>query len=170
MAITAENLYQISQIEPASLGEEIINPEDDDSTQRVNAITWIGANILPGADSEVSIPLLKATGYDSVAGFINGRFADVDGDIRSGWITKGEALYDAAVKSYGRSEINKCINSTSEIYDKDSDQDRIQGNQRLEKLIQWALILIETEGEGSGINTSPYVGLTSVGVPTKVVW
>lgn len=148
--ITPEILYQAAQIEPASLGEDIINPEDDESTQRTNAIAWIGTNVLPGADAEVSVPFLKVTGYDNVKDFVNGAFPKVAQDVRNGWISKGEALYDAAVKSYGRSEINKCINSMSETYDRDSDQDRIQGNQRLEKLLEWSTVLLQTQGQGSG--------------------
>lgn len=148
MAITAENLYQASQLEPADLGEDIINVDDSDADQRAAAIAWIDANVLPIADSEVSVPLLKATGYDNVTAFINGAFPLADSIIRADWIVKGEALYGGAVTSYGRSEINKCINSTSKTYDQDSDQDRIQGNQRLQKLIAWVMALIETQGTG----------------------
>lgn len=151
MAITVERLHQASQLEPADLGEEIIDPDLSESAQHAAMLVWLDG-VLQIADAEVSVPLLKITGYDTVAGFINGRFPLVSVETRNGWISKGNALYDGAVLSYGRSEINKCINSNSEHYDKDSDQDRIQGNQRLQKLLDWAQILIETGGSGSGGN------------------
>lgn len=150
MAITAERLLQASQLEPSDLGEEIVSPDDDATTQMAAALAWLTANVLPIADAEVSVPFLKVTGYDTIAGFIDGRFADVESETRAGWIAKGDALYDGAVLSYGRSEINKSINSSSDVYDRDSDQDRIQGNQRLEKLLEFASALIETSGQGSG--------------------
>lgn len=150
MAITAERLYQASQIEPSDLGEAIVSPDDDDATQLAEALSWLSDNVLPIADAEVSVPFLKVCGYDTVAGFVNGRFAAVLEATRTGWIAKGSALYDGAVLSYGRSEINKSINSNDQSYDRDSDQDRIQGNQRLEKLLEWASVLIESEGAGSG--------------------
>lgn len=149
MAITAEVLYQASQLEPADLGEDIIDPDEGEPQQKAAAIAWVAANVLPIAESEVGVPLLKVTGYDNIADFIGGRFPGVGPTVREGWIARGNSLYDGAVLSYGRSEINKCINSTSETYDRDSDQDRIQGNQRLAKLLEWAEILIRTGGHGS---------------------
>lgn len=150
MPVTAERLCQQSNLEPRDLDESIIDVDATDADQKTAMIAWVNLNVLPIADGEVSIPLLKATGYDTVDGFIDNRFPTVDNTIRSGWKLKGDALYDGAVLSYGRSEINKCINSTSDEYDKDSDQDRIQGNQRLEKLIMWANALIATNGGGDG--------------------
>lgn len=152
--VTALSLYQASQLEPAALGEDIIDIDDTDADQRSAAIDWVDSAILPGADSEVSVPFLRATGYDNVADFINLVFPSVASLTRTGWIAKGQALYDFAVTSYGRSEINKCINSNSKTYDDDSDQDRIQGNQRLQKLIDWALALIETQAAGEGAQDS----------------
>jgi hypothetical protein len=100
--------------------------------------------------------------------FIDQRFPFVLDDVRAGWKVKGNALYDGAVLSYGRSEINKSINSASETYDKDSDQDRIQGNQRLQKLIDWATALIETQGQG---DASQEVTLNnSSSAQVKAVW
>ena len=157
MAITVERLHQASQIEPADLGEEIVDPEISDAAQHAAMLAWLDENVLQVADSEVSVPLMKVTGYDDVAGFINGRFPDLAEVTREQWIAKGNALYDGAVLSYGRSEINKCINSNSEAYDKDSDQDRIHGNQRLQKLLDWAQILIETGGSGSSGNNGSVI-------------
>jgi len=170
MAITAERLCQQSNLEPTDLDESIIDPDDNASDQQLAMLEWIDANVLSIADGEVSVPLLETTGYDTVDDFIDQRFPKVSIVVRTGWKTKGNALYDGAVLSYGRSEINKCVNSTADEYDKDSDQDRIQGNQRLQKLIEWAMTLIKTQGDGSANQSRNYAGLTSVGVDTKVVW
>jgi hypothetical protein len=158
MAITAERLYQAAQLEPGDLGEGVVDPELSDEAQKLAALDWLSENVLPIADAEVSVPLLKVCGYDTVTGFINGRFSSVLEATRTGWIAKGNALYDGAVLSYGRSEINKSIDSNDQSYDRDSDQDRIQGNQRLEKLLDWASALIESEGAGSGADGAPSLG------------
>lgn len=168
MSVDAERLCQQSNLEPTDLDESIISPDDDAATQLAAMNAWVDANILPIADGEVSVPLLEATGYDTVDDFIDQRFPAVSSTVRTGWKTKGNALYDGAVLSYGRSEINKSINSMSTEYDKDSDQDRIQGNQRLQKLINWATALIQTQGDGSANQARNYAGLTSVGVATTV--
>jgi hypothetical protein len=155
MAITAERLYQAAQLEPGDLGEDVVSPELGDEAQKQAALDWLTENVLPIADAEVSVPFLKVCGYDTIAGFINGRFSSVLEATRTGWIAKGNALYDGAVLSYGRSEINKSIDSNDQSYDRDSDQDRIQGNQRLEKLLDWASALIESESAGSGADGIP---------------
>jgi hypothetical protein len=158
MAITAERLFQAAQLEPGDLGEDVVSPELGDEAQKQATLDWLTENVLPIADAEVSVPLLKVCGYDTVAGFINERFASVLQATRDGWIAKGNALYDGAVLSYGRSEINKSIDSNDQSYDRDSDQDRIQGNQRLEKLLDWASALIKSEGAGSGADGAPSLG------------
>jgi len=168
MTVTAERLCQQSNLEPTDLDESIVSPDDDESGQLAAMEAWVEENVLPIADGEVSVPLLKATGFDTVDDFIDQRFSSVSDDVRTGWKEKGNALYDGAVISYGRSEINKCINSTSDEYDKDSDQDRIQGNQRLQKLVEWATTLIETQGQG---DASQEVTLNnSSSAQVKAVW
>lgn len=160
MAITVERLHQASQLEPADLGEEIVDPDLSGSAQHAAMLDWLDG-VLQLADSEVSVPLMETTGYEDVDGFINGRFPLVAVETRNAWISKGNALYDGAVLSYGRSEISKCINSSDANYDKDSDQDRIQGNQRLQKLLKWAQVLIETGGSGSSGNNGSTVNAFS---------
>lgn len=170
MSVSAERLCQQSNLEPTDLDESIINPDDDASIQLAAMIAWVDANVLPIADGEVSVPLLETTGYDTVDDFIDQRFASISSTVRSGWKTKGNALYDGAVLSYGRSEINKSINSTSSTYDQDSDQDRIQGNQRLQKLINWATTLIQTQGDGNANQSRDHSNPTSMAVQTTAGW
>jgi hypothetical protein len=170
MAITAERLFQASQIEPADLGEDVVDPELSDEAQKQAALDWLTEKVLPIADSEVSVPLLKVSGHDSIAGFINGRFTSVSQVAREGWIAKGNALYDGAVLSYGRSEINKSINSNDQSYDRDSDQDRIQGNQRLQKLLDWASALIETNAAGDAVGIPRLQDLHSQSVRVVKKW
>lgn len=149
MSVTPERLLQASQLAPDMLGADAVDPDATAEEQKQAALDWLRDNVLPLADAEVAVPLLEATGYDTVADFVNGRFPDssnIAQATRDKWIAKGESLYDAAVLSYARSEVNKSIASSAEEYDRDSDQDRIQGNQRLEKLLTWARTLIATGG------------------------
>lgn len=153
MALTAEQLYQASQLEPADLGEDVVSPELDNEEAKAAMLAWITANVLPGANAEVSVPFRRASGYGTVAEFIAARFPEKTENEQAALTTEGVTLWDFAVRSYGRSEINKSINSSSETYDRDSDQDRIQGNQRLEKLLEWVAVL-KDESDSDGVTES----------------
>jgi hypothetical protein len=138
----ALDLYQASQIEPGHLGPEIVKPDLDPDVQRAVALDYIATKVLPGALSEVSIPFRKATRYGDVKSFIAGAFPTMSEADQLVLVAEGEALYISAATSFGRSELNKRISSNAAAYDTDSDQDRIQGNQRLAKLLEWASDII----------------------------
>lgn len=138
MALTAEQLYKAAQLEPSSFGARIVDPQLSESEQEAVAVSYISTDVLPGAKAEVSVPFRQRTGANNVRAFLEARFTTLDLTTREELISEGEALFDAAVKSYGRSELNKIVASNAAEYDKDSDQDRIQGNQRLAKLLEWA--------------------------------
>lgn len=174
MAITALRLIQASQIDRSSLGDIVPSTLSDDAAQAA-LIDWVEENPLAIAVAEVAVPFQKVTGYVSVPSFVNGRFPHVPDDERTLAIQSFQALWDGAVLSYGRSELNKVIDSNSETYDKDSDQDRIQGNQRLQKLLDGASSMIANQGQpvplpsdsGSGSQTWDAV---SCSVRIRNVW
>lgn len=157
MAVSAERLYQASQLHPSMLGEDIIDRDADEEAQREAAIAWIESTILDGADAEVSIPLDTISGYDTLEELVAAALPTATSEARARRVLKGEKLYDLAVLSYARSEINKSIASNAPSYDKDADQDRIQGNDRLKKLLAWAEMLgarAEEAGAGGVADTS----------------
>jgi hypothetical protein len=165
--LTAAALYKAASLDPAQFGPEIVDLESAADEQRQQVLDYIDSDILPGAKSEVSVPFREATGYGTVAEFVNVRFPSLSATAREELLTEGEALYDAAVKSYARSELNKVVDTDSEAYDKDSDQDRIQGNQRLAKLITWAQT-VENSTSSTGVEESTIPVSTSVRV--RRVW
>ncbi len=145
MALDANSIYKAASLDPAQFGAEIVDPESEADEQRQQVLDYIDSDVLPGAKSEVSVPFREVTGYGTIADFAAARFADLGDSARNALIAEGEALYDTAVKSYARSELNKTIDTDAEAYDKDSDQDRIQGNQRLEKLLVWARTVMKSD-------------------------
>lgn len=151
------------------LGEDIVDPSTDFEDQKLAVFAWLDVNVLPIADAEVSVPLLRVTGLDSVADFVNS-FTAVAQAQRDAWILKGASLYDGAVLSYGRSEINKTIDSNAEGYDKDSDQDRIQGNQRLAKMLEWATALIASNSTTGNSSDDVSSAPVSQSVRVRAVW
>lgn len=182
MALTAEQLYNACQIEPNSLGTKIIDPDDTESEQLAAAIAYVGSDVLPGAIAEVSVALRGASGKGTIADFIECRYSDADSAESTALVTEGEALFDAVVKSYGRAEVNKVVNTDRREYDEDSDQDRKQGDAKLKKMISWVSMVIDnTNGNplecGDGDNgtgndpTERFVGrMESYRVPVRAVW
>lgn len=166
MALTASQLYNAAALEPTQLDEDIVSPSLNDAAKKAAAIDYLESDVLPGALAEVAIPLRHATGYGSITALIAGTYPDATAEVQAALVAEGEPLFDAAVKSYGRSEINKLIDSNDASYDRDSDQDRIQGNQRLEKLLQWAALMVAGDGaSGSASNDNE-----SIGVDVEVGW
>jgi hypothetical protein len=151
MAVTAEGLYLAASLDPTQFDEDIISPELDEAGQKAALIAHINTSILPGAKSEVSIPFRRVTGYGMVADFVNNhtRFALLSSDEKSALIAEGEPLYDLAVVSYGRSELEKQVDTDAAEYDKDSAENRVQGNNRLQKLLDWATDVISGGASGS---------------------
>ena len=182
MALTAEQLYNACQIVPNALGEAIVDPNASDNDQKAAAIAYIASDVLPGAISEVSVGLRSASGKGTIADFIACRFADSSSEEAIALTTEGEALFDAAAKSYGRAEVNKVINTDRREYDEDSDQDRKQGDAKLKKLLDWvSMVIANTNGNplecpdgdgGSGNDpTEQFVGrMQSYNAPVKAVW
>ncbi len=64
--VTTENVYKSANISPTDFGPEIIDPEiTDEEEQRALSIAHIEDDIIPGAESEVYVPALKASsGYN----------------------------------------------------------------------------------------------------------
>lgn len=138
MAITAEDLYRQSEVRPSDFGKDIVPPRGTEDEKRALAVDHIEKKVLPLAIAEVEVPYLKASGGYSIPlpdAIVLARYPKMNPAGILSINAQLASLYDAAVLSYGRSEINKQINTNAAEYDKDSDQDRIQGNQRLEKLL-----------------------------------
>jgi len=154
MAITALELIEAAQVTPAELGSKI-NPKGSPEQQQAAMVVWLDNNVLSLARSEVTVPLLETAGSTSWSTFIDTRFPQVPDAARTQWKAEGEELFDAAHLSYSRSEYNKQVKSSSDEYDKDSDQDRIQGNQRLAKLLSLATTLIKTGGQPGVMPPTP---------------
>lgn len=174
--ITAEQLYKQANINPTDFGEEIVpatvtNP----SQQRDLAIAHIEALILPGAVSEVSVPLMMVSrGSDLPLPLedIVARYPDLEGDVdaQNAINASMQTLYDEAVTSYARSEINKQVSTNTKSYDEDSDQDRKQGDAKLQKLLDLVVSILAGTPDilpPENFATRP---LPSVGVKTTFGW
>ena len=111
----ATSLYKAASLDPAQFGAEIVDPESDATQQRQQVLDYIDSDVLPGAKSEVSVPFREATGYGTIVDFAAARFASLGDSARDALIAEGEALYDAAVKSYARSELNKTVDTDQEL-------------------------------------------------------
>lgn len=163
--ITAQRLIAAAQIKPVDLGIYLADSpsfadatrEEIDAAEQFALVQKVETEILPGAISEVRVPVFEAASL----GFEEGTTALIGaGDDFN-------LLFDLAVLSYGRSEINKQIDSNSKTYDADSDQDRIQGNDRLKKLIASVNAGALTEGGvGSGATNAAAALLTIELAPT----
>lgn len=137
MPINALELWNASTLEPADLGsivneegELIIGLDATDAEQSAAAVAWVATKILPIATAEVGVPVRNALGdylmiLDDVG--LTAKFGAFAQEIIP--------LWNGAQICYGCSELNKRVDSNNVAYDKDSDQDRIQGNQRLQKLL-----------------------------------
>jgi hypothetical protein len=133
--LTPLQLFNATTLEPEDFGAEVVSPDLDEEGKLQAALDYIEVNVLPGARSEVMLPFRKA---------MNDFTTQIDEDSLLGIFGPSTyeeiiALWDAAEISYGRSELNKRIDSNADSYDKDSDQDRLQGNNRLEKLVDYVL-------------------------------
>jgi hypothetical protein len=142
--ITAQYLVDAVQLTPDMFGS-IIDSELSEDEQVAQLLEHVQSNILEGAQSEVDAPLMQATGGYSVPlpdEVIERRFPALSEAQREAINATATRLYDLAMVSYARSEMNKQVASNAEAYDRDSDQDRIQGNQRLEKLIAFVTDIV----------------------------
>lgn len=133
MPLTARQFYDAATISSSDFGVDVVAPELDEEGQLNAALAYIDSEVIPGARSEISIPFRNALG----------EYREKLDDDSLRYIF-GEASYQEVIRlwnlaeiSYGRSELNKRIDSNATEYDKDSDQDRIQGNQRLQKLLDF---------------------------------
>jgi hypothetical protein len=138
MAVTAEQLWDASGLQPAHLGEEIVDPSADDAAQKQQALDYLTASVLPVAKSEVSVPFFKASnGYDVPLpdDLLLQRYPRLTSDQRAKIGEELSTLYDGAVLSFGRSELSKRIASDANEYDEDSDEDRKTARDQLRKLL-----------------------------------
>lgn len=132
MPLTAQQLYKAGQLKPSSFGDHV-DPNADDEEQIEQAIQFIEEEVLELSESEVSVPVSTALKLPD-APLDNDSLLSIFGAVSGKRVI---ALWNAAQTSYGRSELNKRVNSNNDEYDEDSDQDRIQGNQRLQKLLDF---------------------------------
>lgn len=137
--VTAETIYTEAVIDPTDFGIEIVpasvtDPED----QKALALAHIEARILPGAESEVSVPLLRVSRGTSLplpSALILGRYPTLDDDQIDTLNDRLQDLYDEAVTAYARAEIYNQTASNQASYDADVEKDRKIGDARLAKLL-----------------------------------
>jgi hypothetical protein len=131
MPLTAQAVYNAAQLTPSFFGSAVdVDATEED--QLAQALSYIETEVLPGARAEISLPVRRALGN------MTSPLDDAGLEALFGVVApEVKALWDAAETSYARSELNKRVSSNSTNYDQDSDQDRIQGNQRLQKLLDW---------------------------------
>lgn len=156
--VTAESIYDEANIAPTDLGKKVVPASvRDPEEQRQLSIEHIRVRILPGAMSEVDVPLLKASrGYtlpfpDNV---VLRKYPTLDTVQVANVNSSMQTLYDEAVKSYARAEIYKQVASQSKGYDEDSDTDRKTADAQLLKLLSSVddILIGDPESAGSGRN------------------
>lgn len=136
--LTARQLYDAAQLEPADFGS-VVDPDANEEEQLQQALDYLESDavaessILNSSFSEVSLPVREVLG-NYTSSFSNVEIRKIFGDHLGLEVI---SLWDAAQTSFGRSELNKRVDSSSKSNDEDSDQDRIQGNQRLKKLLDF---------------------------------
>jgi len=156
MMITPEKLFSISNIVPSDFGKEVI-PVDvtDPEEQMTLALAHISDVVLPGAESEVSVPVMRASegyGIPLPESVVRTRYPNISDAGIASINSQLQTLYDEAVKSYARSEINKQVSSSSKGYDEDSDAGRETADAQLQKLLD---TLTDILSASKVDNTSP---------------
>lgn len=137
MPLTATQLFDNAQLEPSDYGPKV-TPNIPRDQQKVEAIAFIGqtdasgSSILTRSMSEVSLPLRTAMG-DYTTPMTNIGLTGIFGTVSAEVISQ----FDAAQVSFARSELNKLVDSSGSVYDKDSDQDRAQAMAKLKALIEF---------------------------------
>lgn len=167
--ITAEDLFKQANISPTDFGVDIVPPGTEDELARVFAIEHIDELILPGAVGDVSVPFAQAAnGYDLPLPLevVMARYPRFTQNNVDAYNDQLQALYDAAVVSYARSEINKQVASNSGTYDQDADQDRKIGDQKLAKLIESVSDIVRYFEIGPGVGTKNRRAMPSMSVST----
>lgn len=169
--ITAEEVFLQANISPTDFGESVIDPEiEDEASQKEAAIAHIQTKILPGAVGDVQVPLMKVSRGNLLplpATMISIRYPLLDDAGVSAFNDQLMTLFNEAVKSYARSEINKQIASNATAYDADADQDRRIGDQKLKKLMDAVTEIVgdgpDIPGSGSGLMRSVHsMGMKNV--------
>lgn len=138
MSVTAEQVFLQSNIDAEEFGTQIIPTTLSADEKRQAAILHIDTNILPGAKSDVEIPVRKAARGNTLplpTSLIKRKYPDLDEDGADNLNTQMQFLYDEAVKSYARSEVNKQVATNRQSYDEDADQDRKIADDRVAKLL-----------------------------------
>lgn len=174
MPLSALQLYKAAQLEPADFGGEVVDPDATDAEQLAQALAYLesegeagASSILTSSFAEVSLPVRKLLG-NYTSPLTNEGLSTLFGEILGPEVI---SLWDAAQTSFGRSELNKRVDSNSSSFDKDSDQDRIQGNQRLKSLLDFLTGWLAAQQNG-GIAESEDVAdrLYSQSVPVVSTW
>lgn len=155
--ITAASLYSQANVTPEAFGINIVPPEVQGYEARKQLVLdYLETVIIPAANSEVSVPFTRASsgsGLPLSCEVILRRYPSI-GIIGCDRVNEGlQLLYDEAVKSYARSEINKQVSSNSKSYDDDSDQDRKFADDKLDKLISSVQDIVT--GESDIIDITP---------------
>ncbi|BCM88730.1 hypothetical protein IAD21_00572 [Abditibacteriota bacterium] len=163
MPLSAQQLADAASFSPDFFSADVIDPSLTEDEQKAQLLDYISSEVLPLANGEVEIPVRKALG-DFTSALDNDGLTAMFGNVGSSVI----ALWDAAETSYGRSELNKRVNSDNAQRDTDSDQDRIQGNQRLQKLLEFVATWVALQ-PGSEESTETVLESTQ-GVETTFVW
>ncbi len=142
--VSALDLFQAATLDPAVFGVDVVSPDLDEAGQLAAALEYVERKVLPGTAAAVALPVRKALGNFSVTftpTAIYKLFGTMAGDeVMAQW-------RDTEI-SFGRSELNKRLDTNAKEYDADSDQDRIQGNQRLKTLIDYVTAWRENELKG----------------------
>ncbi|RYX83966.1 hypothetical protein EON83_12575 [bacterium] len=162
MPIDAFQMYTAAQFTPDFYGSAI-GDAPTEAEQIAQAVAFIDLEVLPLANSEVEVPVRKAL-KDMVSPLDNAGITTLFGHMAPSVIK----LWDAAQTSYGRSELNKRVKSDNEERDKDSDQDRIQGNDRLKKLLDFVVEWVALQPGGDEQTES--LTETTQSVETVFVW
>jgi hypothetical protein len=176
MAITAEKLIANRALTPEMFSTQIIDPERTEDEQKADLIAHVESEIIAKAKSQLTIPVrtaLGGRGLPLTSAFVESKLPDSSEEDVAAIIQEVNDLADAAIESYASSEINKQVASNADEYDSDSDQDRIQGNNKRDSLIAFLKALVSgsltpANESDDGVPVVPYL-ISTVG-SVESVW
>lgn len=188
MALTAKQMYLAAGIRSEQFQYFLVEDNAKDNTEdpltqedkREAVIQYIKDNVLPGAIGEVAIALRSASGSGSVEEMVECRFPDISKEEADQLISEGEALFDSAVRSLGRAEIEEVIASDRPIHNETSSVNRREAKEKIDRLIAWATMVLQQLG-GDPLScdveddpkdpSSRFRGrMVSMTVPLRAVW
>lgn len=170
MALTTAQIWAAVSLDPSHLN--IYN--DDEAAAQAAAIALLDTWRVPQlANAEVAVPVKAASGsygWPLPDDVILARYPAYTSAQIATELSEFADLYDGAVVSYARWEINKRVFSDSDEYDEDADESRQEGDAQLKKLVGAITPFVAAADAAAAAKPKERTPLRSRGVSLRKVW